>query len=142
MTLLKIIAAPSLAILAALAGCSSHGGSAMQHRMADADYQPSGNYMGSSAIGPVLTTPDGLTVYTFDQDSPGVSSCYDDCAEEWPPVTAAAGAQPFGKMSVIERKDGKRQWAYDGMPLYHYDDDDSPGDVEGDNEGGVWHVVK
>jgi predicted lipoprotein with Yx(FWY)xxD motif len=27
-------------------------------------------------------------------------------------------------------------------PLYHYDDDEKPGDVEGDGENGVWHVVK
>jgi predicted lipoprotein with Yx(FWY)xxD motif len=35
-----------------------------------------------------------------------------------------------------------RQWAYAGKPLYLYDDDDKPGDAEGDGEGGVWHVVK
>ena len=38
--------------------------------------------------------------------------------------------------------DGARQWAYYGKRLFLYHDDDAPGDVEGDGEGGVWHVVK
>jgi predicted lipoprotein with Yx(FWY)xxD motif len=83
-----------------------------------------------------------MTVYTFDKDKMGASSCYGGCAEEWRPVTAAADAQPFGQMSIVDRTDGTHQWAYAGKPLYLYDDDDKPGDAEGDNEGGVWHVVK
>jgi predicted lipoprotein with Yx(FWY)xxD motif len=141
MTLLKMIAA--FAAAAALAGCAGHH-DVREHRMMDANYMASGgDYMHDSEAGHILTTPDGMTVYTFDHDTAGASSCYGKCAEEWAPVTAAADAQPFGKMSIVERTDGTRQWAYDGKPLYHYDDDDSkPGDAEGDGEGGVWHVVK
>ena len=43
---------------------------------------------------------------------------------------------------LFTRTDGTHQWAYDGKPLYLYDDDDAPGDMEGDGAGGVWHVVK
>lgn len=139
MTLQRIFAACGLAI--GLAGCSSGHDEGMHHMM-NANYASSGSYMRDTSAGKILTTPDGMTVYTFDKDSAGASSCYGDCAEEWAPVMAAADAQPFGKMSVIARTDGTHQWAYDGMPLYHYDDDDAPGDVEGDNEKGVWHVVK
>src|SRR5262245_53526504 len=129
MTLLKIIAASSLVMAAGLAACSS--GNDMDHRMADANYMSSGSYMHDSSAGQVMTTPDGMTVYTFDKDKPGVSNCYGGCAEEWPPVTAAADAQPFGQMSIIDRTDGAHQWAYAGRPLYLYDDDDKPGDAEG-----------
>jgi predicted lipoprotein with Yx(FWY)xxD motif len=31
---------------------------------------------------------------------------------------------------------------YKGLPLYFYEDDADSGDVNGDNVGGVWHVVK
>jgi predicted lipoprotein with Yx(FWY)xxD motif len=142
---LRIVAALTAVLAAGLGGCSSHHGGGMDHMdhsMMPANYTASGNYMHSSAAGAILTTPEGRTVYTFDKDSPGVSSCYGGCAEEWPPVTASADAQPFGHMSVVARTDGTHQWAYDGKPLYLYHDDAAPGDMEGDGEGGVWHVVK
>jgi predicted lipoprotein with Yx(FWY)xxD motif len=142
MAIFRLVAASSAVIAAGLAGCSSDHHSGMQHHMMPANYMASGSYMRSTEVGQVLTTPEGRTVYTFDQDTAGASSCYGDCAAEWPPVTAAADAQPFGQMSVVTRTDGARQWAYDGKPLYLYHDDDAPGDVEGDGEGGVWHVVK
>ena len=142
MSILKTIAASGAVIAAGLAGCTTDEHSAMQPPMAEANYMSSGDYMRDSSVGQIMTTPDGMTVYTYDADSPGVSNCYDECAEEWPPVTAASDAQPFGDMSVIERTDGTRQWAHEGKPLYLYHDDSEPGDVEGDGEGGIWHVVK
>lgn len=142
MTRLKIIAASTLAIAAGLAGCSMDDGMDKQDQVMNANYSPSGEYMRESSVGQIMTTPEGMTVYTFDQDSAGTSTCYGDCAEEWPPVTAASDAQAFGEMTIVERTDGTRQWAYDGKPLYLYHDDKAPGDVEGDGEGGVWHVVK
>jgi predicted lipoprotein with Yx(FWY)xxD motif len=98
--------------------------------------------MRSSTDGEILTTPDGRTVYTYDKDSSGVSNCYNECAEKWPPVTAASDARPVGRMTIIERTDGTRQWAYNGMPLYLYQSDSAAGDVTGDDVGGVWHVVR
>jgi predicted lipoprotein with Yx(FWY)xxD motif len=142
MTLSKIVAASGFVLAVGLAGCSSGHDSGMQHHMANANYMSSGTYMHDSEVGQVMTTPEGRTVYTFDKDTAGTSNCYGDCAEEWMPVTAASDAQPFGKMSIVERSDGTRQWAYDGKPLYLYDDDSMPGDAEGDGSGGVWHVVK
>lgn len=153
---LRITAASGLVIVAGLAGCASdeHGGemgeegemgmsdTGRQARVAEANYTPSGTYMRESPAGQIMTTPDGMTVYTFDEDTRGASSCYGECAQEWPPVTAPSSAQPFGQMSIIERTDGTRQWAYNGMPLYLYHDDTAPGDTEGDGEGGVWHVVQ
>jgi len=149
----RITAASGLVIVAGLAGCAQDesagemgemgmSDTGMPSRVAEANYSPSGTYMRESPAGEIMTTPDGMTVYTFDQDTPGVSNCYGECAEEWPPVVAPADAQPFGQMSIVERTDGTSQWAYNGMPLYLYHDDAAPGDIEGDGEGGVWHVVK
>jgi predicted lipoprotein with Yx(FWY)xxD motif len=149
----RIGAASSLVIVAGLAGCGTDetageagemgmSDTGMPSRVAEANYMPSGTYMRESPEGQIMTTPDGMTVYTFDQDTAGASSCYGECAEEWPPVTAPSDAQPFGNLSIIERTDGTRQWAHAGMPLYLYHDDAAPGDTEGDGEGGVWHVVR
>jgi predicted lipoprotein with Yx(FWY)xxD motif len=100
------------------------------------------SYMSDSSVGSVMTSPQGMTVYTYDKDQPGVSNCSGECASHWPPVTASPSAMPYGNMTIINRTDGRRQWAYNGKPLYTYVDDMSVGEVTGDNEGGVWHVVR
>ena len=53
------------------------------------------------------------------------------CAEAWPPALAEGNAKPVGKWTLITRKDGKKQWAYDGFALYTSVLDKRPGDVLG-----------
>jgi len=53
------------------------------------------------------------------------------CSKLWPPLLAAAGAKPVDKWSLIKRKDGGEQWAYDGQPVYTSALDHAPGDVFG-----------
>ncbi|AWM89360.1 hypothetical protein DJ564_00385 [Pseudomonas sp. 31-12] len=83
----------------------------------------------------------GMTLYTFDKDSGGKSMCNDDCAKNWPPMMAPAGATAAGKWSVIKRDDGTSQYAYDGKPLYTFVKDEKPGEMKGDKMKDVWHVV-
>jgi predicted lipoprotein with Yx(FWY)xxD motif len=83
----------------------------------------------------------GMTLYTFDKDSGGKSMCNDECAKNWPPMMAPAGAKAEGKWSVIKRDDGTSQYAYDGKPLYTFVKDKKPGDMVGDNMKDVWHVM-
>jgi predicted lipoprotein with Yx(FWY)xxD motif len=83
----------------------------------------------------------GMTLYTFDKDSGGKSMCNDECAKNWPPMMAPAGATADGKWSVIKRDDGKMQYAYDGKPLYTFVKDEKPGEMKGDKMKDVWHVV-
>ncbi len=53
------------------------------------------------------------------------------CTDLWPPVLADASAEPVGAWTILERKDGTRQWAYDGQPLYTSIKDREPGDTIG-----------
>jgi predicted lipoprotein with Yx(FWY)xxD motif len=53
------------------------------------------------------------------------------CAELWPPVFAADDAQPVGDWSIVERGDGRLQWAYREQPLYTSIRDRQPGDTFG-----------
>ncbi len=57
------------------------------------------------------------------------------CAQAWPPVLAAANAKPVGEWTIFTRKDGKRQWAYDGHALYSSALDQRRGDVLGTSWG-------
>jgi predicted lipoprotein with Yx(FWY)xxD motif len=84
----------------------------------------------------------GMTLYTFDKDTGGTSVCTGECAKHWPPLKAEAGAKAEGKWTVVQRDDGTMQWAYDGKPLYYYDDDKKPGDKTGDMKNKVWHVLQ
>lgn len=89
----------------------------------------------------VLVDPTGMTLYTFDKDPAGASACAGDCAKNWPPLTAAAEAQPSGDFGLITRDDGSQQWTYKGKPLYYWAKDLKPGDRTGDGVKGVWHLA-
>jgi len=51
------------------------------------------------------------------------------CAEVWIPYIAADDAKTAGAFSLITRKDGRKQWAYDEHALYTSYLDQVPGDV-------------
>ena len=95
-----------------------------------------------SAKGKVLAGENGKTLYTFKNDKAGESNCNGDCAKLWPPFMADGKAKAEGAYSIITRKDGMKQWAKDGMPLYFFAKDVKSGDVAGDGFKGVWDVAK
>lgn len=85
----------------------------------------------------------GMTLYTFDKDTKGVSNCTGSCAEIWPPYTTATTSSTLpANVTLITRTDGSMQFAYKGMPLYYYTGDQKAGDATGDGFNGIWHVVK
>jgi len=90
----------------------------------------------------VLVDAKGMALYTYDKDAAGVSNCTGQCAQNWPPLMAEAGAKAEGEWSLVKRDDGTLQWAYDGKPLYTFINDKQPGEVTGDGKMGVWHVAK
>lgn len=53
------------------------------------------------------------------------------CTDLWPPVYADEAAKEIGKWTILKRKDGTRQWAYDEQPLYTSVRDSRAGDVLG-----------
>jgi predicted lipoprotein with Yx(FWY)xxD motif len=96
-------------------------------------------------LGNILTNQ-GMTLYMYTKDAEGVSNCYDQCAVNWPPLLvgesdAQVGEGLEGGLTVIDRDDGTRQVAYNGMPLYFWIKDVRPGDATGENVGGVWFVI-
>ena len=95
-----------------------------------------------TAAGDVLAGDNGMTLYTFRGDTAGVSNCYDKCAANWPPAIAADGAAAEGDFTLVERKDGAKQWAKGGMPLYFWVKDAKEGDTTGDGVGGKWYIAR
>jgi len=94
--------------------------------------------------GVYMTDFAGMTLYTYDKDTKGVSNCSGGCLVAWPAYTSGATAQGTfpANITVITRSDGSKQFAWKGMPLYYYAKDKVAGDITGDGVGGVWHIVK
>ena len=90
----------------------------------------------------VMASKEGKTLYTFDKDAAGQSNCNGGCATAWPPFIVANQALAGGDFSIIKRDDGAAQWAHRGKPLYFFAGDAKAGDVNGDKQGGVWHVIR
>lgn len=109
-------------------------------------YSPSQN-TGQSSPGPsklnFLTDSKGMSLYIFDKDSKGVSNCTGGCLKIWPPLsTNLISPDLSANITVINRPDGSKQYAWKEMPLYYYASDQKPGDTNGDGIGGIWHLIK
>ena len=126
----------SLTIAASLAMALSAGA------VSAAGHVPPAIHVMKTESGKIFTDAKGMTLYTFDKDSEGVSNCNGGCAEKWPPLMADADAKGKKEYSVITRADGSKQWAYEGFALYTWFKDKKPGDVTGDGVKGVWHTAK
>lgn len=96
-------------------------------------------------LGMILTDIQGMTLYMFSKDDPGVSNCYDQCATAWPPLvadTAPTGPEAVSDgLGLADRADGTKQVTYNEMPLYYWNKDTRAGDASGQNVGGVWFIV-
>ena len=102
-----------------------------------------------SQLGPILVDVRGRTLYLFEADTGTASSCYDACAQYWPPVLtqgspqAGAGAME-ALLGTTQRKDGSAEVTYAGHPLYYFILDNQPSDLKGQglhNFGGGWYAV-
>jgi predicted lipoprotein with Yx(FWY)xxD motif len=90
----------------------------------------------------VYADPKGMTLYTYEKDTAGKSTCVAECATAWPAVIAPAGAKTFGPWTIVARDDGKQQWAFNGKPLYTYAKDAKIGDGTGNGlDSGSWQLA-
>jgi predicted lipoprotein with Yx(FWY)xxD motif len=159
-------AATLSAVLLVLAACAKEGGASATSSegaasepaapSASTSAEPPGSEPAAGAVeltmsetsaGTALAGEGDMTLYTFDNDTAGVSACTGGCVSTWPPLIVAAGqdatagAGVTGDIGSITRDDGSTQVTYDGHLLYYYSDDQSAGDANGDGVGGLWHIA-
>jgi predicted lipoprotein with Yx(FWY)xxD motif len=102
-----------------------------------------------SNLGSILVDNRGRTLYLFEKDKRGKSSCYGACATYWPPLLtrgtpAAEGGVKQSLLGVTRRASGVTQVTYAGHPLYRFAGDAKPGQTSGQNShafGADWYVV-
>ncbi len=101
--------------------------------------------LGTTSLGQVVVDQQGFTLYLFEKDTGPTSTCVDACAKAWPAATVtgtpAAGAGITGALTTTTRADGSTQLVLAGHPLYRFAADTAPGDVGGQDVGGVWYAV-
>jgi predicted lipoprotein with Yx(FWY)xxD motif len=92
----------------------------------------------------------GMSLYLFEPDNRGASTCYEACATAWPPLItkgapkAGSGAEA-SMLGTMDRKDGSMQVTYHGWPLYYFVKDKKAGDTVGQGKkgfGGEWYLVE
>ena len=105
--------------------------------------------------GTYMVTAGGHPLYVFSADQPrsagseAESRCVEDCAREWPPLVAEAGAVASPEInpdliSKAERQDGSSQVLFDGRPIYVHAADGAAEAPKGHGEqafGGVWQLI-
>ena len=103
-----------------------------------------------TALGTILTTGKGFTVYAFEADKGTMSDCTGACAVAWPPVTASGdritvtGGATMSLVAETIRPGGVHQLTYAGHPLYTFTGDTSPGTTNGQGSeafGARWDVL-
>ena len=107
--------------------------------------------MSTSALGVVLTGPNGMTLYTLSSDPNNGSVCTGQCLALWPPLLVAAGGTVTGPSgsslafaAFTRSDDATTQVTRNGRPLYYFKNDSAPGQADGGGIkalGGVWHVA-
>jgi predicted lipoprotein with Yx(FWY)xxD motif len=70
--------------------------------------------------GTYLADASGHPLYTYGGDVRGASNCTGQCISDWPAYTAAATTSLPTNVSVITRRDGAKQYAYEGLALYTF----------------------
>src|SRR5262245_16595565 len=148
------LVAAGIGVLAlGLAGCGSDSGSSNPPAGGTASTTVALRTIDST--GDTLTDSVGRTLYMTDQDSASKLACDNQaCTSLWKPLLVASGQKPTGpsnisaKLSTAKRPDGTLQVTFDGMPLYTFTMDKSPGETTGngamDSFGGpelTWHAV-
>jgi predicted lipoprotein with Yx(FWY)xxD motif len=105
--------------------------------------------LGKTTLGTVLVDARGRTLYLFDKDTRGRSTCYGACAAYWPALFSP-GKPRAGKgvraslLGLTTRSDGRRQVTYAGHPLYTFVGDKRAGDTSGEgltDFGASWDAV-
>lgn len=117
---------------------------APQETTTTAEEMMDGIHVAQTDLGSILVDPEGFTLYIFTNDTEGESVCYDACADLWPPVpadTAISSDLDESRFGSTTRDDGSEQLTVNGMPLYLYTPDTSPGDTTGQGFNDVWFVV-
>jgi predicted lipoprotein with Yx(FWY)xxD motif len=140
--LIAVVVLAAAALVAAIVGDTSSAAS---------QKAPKGTLVSihKTALGKVLVDARGHTLYLFEKDKNGMSSCNGVCLAYWPAVLtntkprAGAGVRA-ALLGRTRRSDGRRQVTYAGQPLYTFIGDKRAGQTTGEgltDFGAAWDAI-
>jgi predicted lipoprotein with Yx(FWY)xxD motif len=102
-----------------------------------------------TGLGKILVDSRGRTIYLFKKDTGSKSTCFGECANDWPPVRvtgkpSVGNGATASMIGTTKRSDGKPQVTYNGHPLYLFKGDNASGDTNGQAItafGAAWFAV-
>jgi predicted lipoprotein with Yx(FWY)xxD motif len=102
-----------------------------------------------SRLGQLIVDGSGRVLYLFEGDTTNVSTCYDACAQAWPPLLTVGLPDAGPDVSRLDlatstRRDGAIQVTYHGHPLYSFVGDKQAGETTGQGLtafGARWYVL-
>ncbi len=96
-------------------------------------------------LGSYLVDGQGMTLYYTVSDRPDYSNLPDELLTSWPAFHVTAIVIPStlseADFSTYIRDNGVAQTTFRGYPLYHFYQDQNPGDTLGNGLNGVWFVA-
>ena len=100
----------------------------------------------TNQFGKILTDSEGNSLYFFGRDVEGVSKCEGGCLNNWTvfhddDITVSAGLN-IEDFATITTANGAKQTTYKGWPLYFFNNDEKPGDINGDKVLDLFYVAK
>jgi predicted lipoprotein with Yx(FWY)xxD motif len=100
-------------------------------------------------LGKLIVNGRGRTLYLFEKDKRGMSSCSGACSSYWPPLLThgkpkATGGAKQSLLGTINRANGSRQVTYAGHALYTFVLDTKRGQTKGEGSklfGAGWDAL-
>lgn len=104
--------------------------------------------LATTDLGEIVVDAEGRTLYGFKPDlETGFPTCYDTCAENWPPlaapveITVADGLDATQFTAVPRTDEMGDQVKFGDWPLYYFAADSAPGDTNGQGLNDMWFAV-
>ncbi len=145
------VAPPRAWVIAIVAAIAAFSLSAVLHPGASHAASAKGPLVStaSTSLGKILVDSRGHTLYLFEKDKHGKSSCTGACASFWPPLIAAAKPRAAGSakaslLGTTKRADGRMQVTYNHHPVYTFAQDTKKGQTRGegvDAFGAEWYAI-
>ena len=148
---------PTLAASVLLAACGSSSSSSSSSAASSAAAAPATTGSASALVvktasnstlhATVLVNARGLTLYRLSGEQNGKWICTSAaCVGVWHPLTVSGHGAPkgsVGSLGTVKRPGGMTQVTVNGMPLYTFAEDTSPGEAKGQGfkDVGTWNAV-
>lgn len=129
----------------ALAGCATPESSPTPDSSAPSS-APADIATADSDLGEIIVDGDGMTAYVFDKDvaNSGESACTGECVALWSAIMSASDEPTVdGVTATVDTiaVDGSQQITINGLPIYTFANDETPGETNGQGVKDVWWVL-